>query len=1496
MNETTPTQSDGPHSTSPDTGFLDGFIAGIAAEFEVAMGSPERVRKACSVILERLGEESSQVPPEAMERLFPLLGNRSGAIASHLFDFFNELAARSSTPWPFLEAMLCARDRDLLRSAFRRAAQLAAAGRLPGVLAVSGFLAERMEAEGTSLGETEFLSSISELLHTFPSHRPELHLDPVVALYLDATDGKLRRLAAHLLDLSREPAPTELAVQILGEGPYEILAPYLAYSRATHVDILNLVPVAGPPICLPGLQQAEAICGNALLREAIAELGWARINFGLEVKKFTAISIGGSFPLMVSPSEATLFSSIEEARKTGEFFLFIAHGGIPLEKHEVAENDIVSRFRSYNVTHSEVLADILDVAPLTREKVERIVSRMDSIITDFVALFSSYAEECAILPGLYRDLRQRILAELDRESTEPQLSPELTRLVQMFEDPESLGSVRTLHGLKRFLHQRGLRLGFRLVESGRATNRTVTLLVASPKRILHITQDMNYVNFGSEKDAAILTRIPYSVGVVVDGFGRQIINGQYRLPTVKIFCYGNEVHYYLAFLNHPAFLRIDYSPPLRGGMIDLEYFGVSKHEIDLHPNISLDAVQHFFQKLEFDVQVENTRVHARYDKERALGLGDICEKAEALLRLAPYLMELDWVIGFLDLTREGRRTVADEWAKFFLRWGVLPVQQLLSQNRQEILIAVESGTAGDREVTWSGREPYRDRFTKPTPDDLFDTLRACMSDLGIETSPLFEEGGEGGLGQIPMETLFLSPLRKALASGEIVETLEGFQRSSHELFQRKHEAEFFAEILSAEDETGVVAPSLAPLLTTAEGNPAVHLGVKLSSFLLAHMVGPLERTVRFQTSGSLNGFDVQRATMALCGKSLGLYVLRDGAGIIRLAIFSYGDPLYLTRRESSLAWQSNGSIDASEFAELLWLNNYQAAGMETVKTDVCDDAESVLACFRRMNPLQRPKPIPGDNMIEGLKASPGRAVGRVLCAAAGRVPEDFKDAIFLAPAIHPEDNTFLYHSAGIVSVGGGILSHAGLIAIQFHKPALIISGRWHVLPTGAPTVLYSTLEYREEEREVQGFRVCVRLDARKRERRLEEGDLVVLDAEEGFLRVLGQDREVLGLHESFRHLGEVGHRLACVNEEKEILVLRGRRLRSRHLIEKQLTQLSDVLLAHHVVHELFFGKHLSADGGGKDDKSKFLCLLLSNRNVGEVARDNIFEISRSLQHRYVDRSEEARRRIPVSRHPYEILSLRLQVIRLCRSLAETSISLMTCGIRPVESDDTAANEISVLALERLQTLRGELAGTIEESLSTRKIDYRLRHIVRQVQRLDMVLETPPETRASIDELKNSIVLRDEEVRRELGNRRVLGPEDGGFELFSVIGWKAANLAEIERLGGRGLVPPWFVVTDRAFQDALDSPLDKKTAETVEGLHDDAPTVSRAIETILDHGDWNNSQKSRAIRQLWERITIPQPIVDEVLAAYSRLSEGGPPGNRSGGGRFGTLRGHQVVRP
>ena len=43
-------------------------------------------------------------------------------------------------------------------------------------------------------------------------------------------------------------------------------------------------------------------------------------------------------------------------------------------------------------------------------------------------------------------------------------------------------------------------------------------------------------------------------------------------------------------------------------------------------------------------------------------------------------------------------------------------------------------------------------------------------------------------------------------------------------------------------------------------------------------------------------------------------------------------------------------------------------------------------------------------------------------------------------------------------------------------------------------------------------------------------------------------------------------------------------------------------------------------------------------------------------------------RLPLSNNPYEILSLRLQVLRLCRALEETSRSLQSCNFEPISCD------------------------------------------------------------------------------------------------------------------------------------------------------------------------------------------------------------------------------------
>jgi phosphoenolpyruvate synthase/pyruvate phosphate dikinase len=224
------------------------------------------------------------------------------------------------------------------------------------------------------------------------------------------------------------------------------------------------------------------------------------------------------------------------------------------------------------------------------------------------------------------------------------------------------------------------------------------------------------------------------------------------------------------------------------------------------------------------------------------------------------------------------------------------------------------------------------------------------------------------------------------------------------------------------------------------------------------------------------------------------------------------------------------------------------------------------------------------------------------------------------------------------------------------------------------------------------------------------------------------------------------------------------------------------------------------------------------------------------------------------------------VFRLLRALEETLVSLSSCGLEPIRLDASLPDQIRAIARIRLRTLRGDLIRLLEDISSHPKPDWRLRHLVRQIQRLDLMLGSPAEEREPVDAVKGRIIQEDEAARRRLTERRVLGPDDGGFELYSLIGWKAANLAEIERLGGRGLVPPWFVVTDRAFQEVLDAPLDTGSGNG---------SLRAAVEAVLVRHDLTNGQKSIHIAQLWERVSIPTAITDEVLAAYRRFAADAP---------------------
>jgi len=261
--------------------------------------------------------------------------------------------------------------------------------------------------------------------------------DTFLSELLSSQDEQSRKFAAKLLDQKGTPATQKTIEKLLGKEASKILSPYLEYTRATHQDLLYLVPEFGkrPPI-LTQLLQCQSICNENLIKEVIAKLGWKLMNFGLSVKHCIGISINESLPYFVSDSEAKLFESLVNAKRVSEYFLFTAHGGLPFGTDSTNEVEKpVTLFRSYNLAHANLLQEILDVAPLTEQKVKRIIEQLDKIVVDFIKLFQTYSEECSILPDIYEGIKTKVINKLNEETPASHLSADLTRLVQMFEDP-----------------------------------------------------------------------------------------------------------------------------------------------------------------------------------------------------------------------------------------------------------------------------------------------------------------------------------------------------------------------------------------------------------------------------------------------------------------------------------------------------------------------------------------------------------------------------------------------------------------------------------------------------------------------------------------------------------------------------------------------------------------------------------------------------------------------------------------------------------------------------------------------------------------------------------------------------------------------------------------------------------------------------------------------------------------------------------------------------
>jgi phosphoenolpyruvate synthase/pyruvate phosphate dikinase len=557
--------------------------------------------------------------------------------------------------------------------------------------------------------------------------------------------------------------------------------------------------------------------------------------------------------------------------------------------------------------------------------------------------------------------------------------------------------------------------------------------------------------------------------------------------------------------------------------------------------------------------------------------------------------------------------------------------------------------------------------------------------------------------------------------------------------------------------------------------------------------------------------------------------------------------------------------------ELLRANNYNVTGTEANIDSLQEDIQKVLDDI--LSPHRQSAEIrtPGEKIVIGLRASPGRATGRVILGSEGRQPEDFNEHIFVAASVSPDENTILYHSAGIVATGGGILSHAGLIATQFNKPAIIVSGKWIRETDGTYVLLFQTTEYEVEYKKEKNFNVSLYHNLHEVDHQLLNGDLVVLDASEGTLEVLGQESDTIALYEDFKSLGKTNEDISRITDSKELLVLRGKKLHTRHQIEKLLKRISEPVILRYAIVEILTGKFLEGNKSTPEEKAYLLNLILQNEKYGKLAEAYLLKVVLESENKFLTACSKAQQIIPFAQHPFEVVMPRLEAIRIFDVLNNViaSIGSIIPDEKKILSDDIdRINEISLLSLRKL---RDEIFKKISELVGSKEKKEFLRHLFRQINRVDLLLGTSSEEREKIKQHQKKFELEDKMLCEKLADKFALKPQQGALELVPLIGWKAANLAELDMVGGEGLIPSWFVITDKAFQTVLQSRI-KENFSAVGETFNKETLVIEVIDKILLRADLSNRDKSSIIRNLWETISLPDEIKNEVIEAYHEIEK------------------------
>lgn len=1410
------------------------------------MPDEDDIRQACDQIRDLAPSLSASRLRGVTTRLAELLPDADSMDAAPILELLGELLPQQKNPATLLTPLLTSTDSETLNRGLELALELVEAGLLACdrklLRAVApAFIREEDPLEDEDLAG-RWAETIGEHLATPARSGAD---DGLARLVRSSRDADLQQLAAVLLDSGGELPAEQDASRILGAEGWRALQPYLLYTRAGYRDLTRLADGGKvAPRLVDDFRRATEEHGEALVRRVVAALGWEKLSQGLRITPYVQLDWPNAAPLFVHPEEVSLFATDPPPIAQAPCYLVTARGGQAGQGRSASRAvDPVDRFRRINIDHAELLSEMLETAPADRAKVERIIALMDKVVAAFHALFAERAEQYAILPDVWRKLRDDATEKLDRQPEGQPLAADLVRLVLAFEDPATLGEVRTIHGLKRLLHQQGLKLGFELVDTGQSPSHTVDLMLLPTQGDPVAGPTVQYAELERAPEVDPDPWLPHPVRLAVEGLAWQLLHGVTAFPGVQVFVFGNEVQYYITFRNHPAFLRVDFSPPQRGGMLDLEYYGVSNYELDQHPNLKLDAICAFYRAMQLEVRTEGTRLFVRYDKERSHSLADLQEKVAALLRFAPFLMDVDWVVGSLQLAPGLQRLVVEAWAERFARSAIFPTHGILTRDGRRILLERSTGPAGTEEVPWSGQAPYRDCWSGLTPPDLWSQYTGEADRLGLPTPTAEARTLEGPLPLLAIHRHILDPVRRRVRSGQLRVVDGRLEPADPRLCVQEHETELFARLLAAED----------------SGRERI----LQAAVAMAPVVAEMEKFVPLHMTGFVGGLRIERGRFTLRGGELRVFAGRDEHGVIRLAVCTFADRLLRVRKSTRARWRTNAWTDAEALLALLRGANYSGDRPPGREPDPAGSAAELRQLAHQSEPAERGALITHAGVLTGVAAAPGRATGRAVFGTEGRRAEDLAGCLLVAREIRPTDSGFLMQAGGVISTGGAVLSHAALLAIQFGKPAMVVEARWD--ESGAlPALTFKVTLYRAVEAVIDGLRVCRRSVSAHTSGRLEEGDLCLLDSARQQVQVLGQDADTLVLWQGFQLLarGQAARQLA--ETPQQIMEIRAQLLRARHQVKKALGRLTVAEVADFAVEEIVLGKAVASLPVA--ERAEFVDALLANPAVADRVQPRLRELTRRLAERCRHAAERYRTRTPDAHCQYEVICRRLRGLRLGQSLDMVLQLLERCGVSIDPGTVAVDFPGDGPAVARLRQIEKFMVMGLKKAGPLR------RHHLRRLQKMHEVLPVDARRRRRVADAVAQQEAQDAARIAELGDRWILEPAECGLESYPLLGWKGANLAEMDRLAGPAAVPPWFAVTDAAFRAVLAQPLEpgpmlrRHLPEAADG----PLPLGEAIDIILMSQKMEMEDRARIIERMWEEVDLPETLVAQVEEAHARL--------------------------